>query len=105
MRLENTLEPEIQIKRFLNRQRKSSNYRKQIRQPGAVVCSNDIMYSGQKFTVCDNSDRSLDRGIKTSGIKLAESNHVSGVTNTMEERIKFQKEDGDVGEAWCSTTD
>lgn len=49
------------------------------------------MYSGQKFTVCDNSDRSLDRGIKTSGIKLAESNHVSGVTNTMEDENKVPK--------------
>lgn len=73
------------------RQHKSSNYRKQIRQPGAVVYSNDIMYSGQKFTICDNSDRILDRGIKTSGIKLAESNLVLGDTNTMEDENKVPK--------------
>lgn len=78
----------------LYRQCKSRNYRRQIRQPGAVVYSNDIMYSGQKFTICDNSDRILDRGIKTSGIKLAESNHVSGVTNTMEDENEVPKGGG-----------
>lgn len=49
------------------------------------------MYSGQKFTICDNSDRILDKGIKTSSIRLAESNHVSGVTNTMDDENKVPK--------------